>query len=174
MNTLVRTILAVVVVAALVTGFVPGGDGRCACGHGSACADPVPVDATIAPASAATVAQAAASVAAAVVASPPASAPAATGPLPKLIDLGADKCVPCRKMAPILEEAKKLYAGLAEVEFIDVWKNRDAGSKYGIRTIPTQIFFDAAGNELFRHEGFFSMEDIQKQFASMGVALPKP
>ena len=59
-----------------------------------------------------------------------------SGPLPKLIDLGAGKCIACKQMAPILEEAKKRYAGIADVEFIDVWVNKDAGSQYGIRMIP--------------------------------------
>lgn len=95
------------------------------------------------------------------------------GPRPKMVDLGAGKCIPCKKMAPILEEAKKLYEGKADIEFIDVWENKSAGEPYGIRMIPTQIFFDAAGKEVFRHEGFFPMEDIQKQFESMGVALKK-
>lgn len=99
--------------------------------------------------------------------------PAARGPLPKLVDLGAGKCIPCKKMAPILEEAKKLYEGLAEVVFIDVWENRDEGAKYGVRMIPTQIFYDATGKEVLRHEGFFPMEDIQKQFEAMGVVLKK-
>jgi thioredoxin 1 len=103
----------------------------------------------------------------------PATAPAITGPLPKLVDLGAKKCIPCKKMAPILEEAKKLYAGIAEVEFIDVWENRDAGSTYGVRTIPTQIFYDRDGKEVFRHEGFMPMEDIQKQFEALGAKLEK-
>ena len=67
--------------------------------------------------------------------------------LPRLVDLGADKCIPCKMMAPILEDLKKKYAGIFNVELVDVWKNPDAGKKYGIRLIPTQIFFDAAGKE---------------------------
>lgn len=99
-----------------------------------------------------------------------ASAPKAIpGPLPRLVDLGAGKCIPCKKMAPVLEEAKKRYEGRAEVVFIDVWEDRSAGEPYGIRMIPTQIFFDQAGKEVFRHEGFLPLEDIQKQFESMGV-----
>ena len=69
------------------------------------------------------------------------------------MDLGAGKCIPCKKMAPILEELKKEYAGRMEVEFIDVWKNPDAGKAYGVEMIPTQIFYDASGTELFRHTG---------------------
>ena len=43
--------------------------------------------------------------------------------LPRLIDLGADKCIPCKMMAPILEELRREYAGVFEVEIVDVWKN---------------------------------------------------
>jgi thioredoxin 1 len=93
--------------------------------------------------------------------------------LPKLVDLGADKCIPCKMMAPILEELKKEYAGVFDVEFIDVWKNPDAGKPYSIRVIPTQIFFDASGKELFRHEGFFSKEDILAKWKQFGVELTK-
>jgi len=93
--------------------------------------------------------------------------------LPRLVDLGAGKCIPCKMMAPILEELKKEYAGIFNVEFIDVWKNPDAGNKYSIRMIPTQIFFDAAGKELFRHEGFFSAEDILGKWQELGVDIEK-
>ena len=91
--------------------------------------------------------------------------------LPRLVDLGAGKCIPCRKMAPILEDLKKTYAGKLEVQFIDVWKDRDAGKPYRIRLIPTQIFFDAAGKEVFRHEGFFGKEDILAKWKELGVDL---
>ena len=91
--------------------------------------------------------------------------------LPKLVDLGADKCIPCKAMAPILKELKTEYAGRMDVEFIDVWKNPDAGKSYKIRLIPTQIFFDASGKERFRHEGFFGREDILGKWKELGVEL---
>ena len=74
-------------------------------------------------------------------------------------------------MAPILDELKEEYAGRMDVEFIDVWQNRDAVSQYGIQSIPTQIFFEAAGKELYRHEGFFAKEDILKKWRELGVDL---
>jgi len=92
--------------------------------------------------------------------------------LPRLLDLGADKCVPCKMMAPILEELKETYAGTMTVEFIDVWKNPAAAQPYRIKVIPTQIFFAADGAELFRHEGFYSREDILAKWRELGVALP--
>jgi thioredoxin 1 len=91
--------------------------------------------------------------------------------LPRLVDLGADKCVSCKMMAPILEELKEEYAGKMDVQFIDVWKNPDAGRKYGINLIPTQIFFDARGNERFRHEGFLGKDDILAKWKELGVDL---
>lgn len=101
-------------------------------------------------------------------------APSDTGEkkLPKLLDLGAKKCIPCKMMAPILEEMTKDYAGRMEVEFIDVWENAAAGQKYGIRSIPTQIFYGPDGQELFRHEGFISKEDILAKWSEFGYAFP--
>ena len=90
---------------------------------------------------------------------------------PRLLDLGATKCIPCKKMAPILEELKKEYVGRMDVEFIDVWQNRDAASQYGIESIPTQIFFDASGKELYRHQGFIAKDDILKKWQELGVDL---
>jgi len=100
-----------------------------------------------------------------------AAPPVAATKLPKLLDLGADKCIPCKMMAPILEELKREYAGRLEVEFIDVWKNPEAGQRYGIRMIPTQIFYDADGKELYRHVGFISKEDILSKWKELGVEL---
>jgi thioredoxin 1 len=99
---------------------------------------------------------------------------AAAAKLPKLIDLGADKCIPCKKMAPILEALREDCAGQFEVVFIDVWKNRQAAGAYGIKLIPTQIFFDADGHELFRHEGFYSRADILCKWEELGYAFTAP
>ncbi len=93
--------------------------------------------------------------------------------LPRLVDLGADKCIPCKMMAPLLVELRSEYEGTFKVEFIDVWKNPDEAPKYGIKLIPTQIFFDASGKELFRHEGFYSKEDILAKWTELGVELTK-
>lgn len=91
--------------------------------------------------------------------------------LPKLIDVGADKCIPCKMMAPVLDGLRKDYRGKLVVEFVDVWKNPDARRKYKIRMIPTQILYDGKGKELSRHEGYFSREDILAQFRKHGVKL---
>lgn len=77
-------------------------------------------------------------------------------------------------MKPILEDLTRTYADQFTVLFIDVWENREAGSKYGIRLIPTQIFYDAKGKELARHEGFLSKKDILAKWTELGITLKPP
>lgn len=106
-----------------------------------------------------------------VAASGSAEAPAARQKLPKLVDVGAGRCIPCKLMAPILAELKRDYADWFSTEFVDVWENPDAGKPYNIQIIPTQVFFDAEGKELFRHEGFFGKEDMLAKWKELGVDL---
>ncbi len=96
------------------------------------------------------------------------AAPAGKTALPVLLDLGADKCIPCKKMFPVLEALKKECPGRVEVKFIDVWKNPAEAEKYKVRVIPTQIFLDPSGRELFRHVGFFPKEKILAKFKELG------
>ncbi len=96
---------------------------------------------------------------------------AETAKLPKLVDLGADRCIPCKMMMPVLADLKTNYLGQLDVQFIDVWKDPDAGKPYKIKLIPTQIFYDAKGKERFRHQGFFSKEDILAKWKELGVDL---
>jgi thioredoxin 1 len=86
-----------------------------------------------------------------------------------MVDLGATECVPCKMMAPILEKLRKTYDGRAAIVFIDVWKNREQAPRFGIRAIPTQIFYDAGGHEVSRHVGFMSEAAIVEQLTRMGV-----
>jgi thiol-disulfide isomerase/thioredoxin len=89
-------------------------------------------------------------------------------PLPKLLDLGAGHCVPCKMMKPILDELQTGFAEQFETVYIDIAENRPAAREYGVRVIPTQIFFDADGNELFRHEGFMAKEDLLAKWQELG------
>lgn len=80
-----------------------------------------------------------------------------------LVDLGAKTCIPCRMMEPILAELDKDYKGKAAVVFIDVREDNASARRFGIRAIPTQIFFDKAGKEVSRHEGFMEKKAIADQ-----------
>jgi len=92
-------------------------------------------------------------------------------PMPRLVDLGAGKCIPCKAMAPILEELRTEYADTFKVIFIDVWENPPAAEPYNINLIPTQVFIDAEGKELWRHEGFLGKEEILAKWKELGVTL---
>ena len=89
--------------------------------------------------------------------------------LPKLIDLGSKSCIPCKKMAPILDSLREAYKGRAEIVFIDTRENRQAALDHKITLIPTQIFFDTLGVEKFRHVGFFPADSIVAHLRAIGV-----
>jgi thioredoxin 1 len=86
-----------------------------------------------------------------------------------LVDLGATECIPCKMMAPILRELEREYTGKAAVIFLDVWKDPAPARRTGIRLIPTQIFYDRTGKEVFRHEGFLDKKSIVAVFEKLGV-----
>jgi thioredoxin 1 len=91
-----------------------------------------------------------------------------------MVDIGARECIPCKMMAPILESLEKDYSGRAAIVFIDVWKNREEGRRFGIRMIPTQIFYDKSGKEVYRHEGFLDKDSIVAKLEALGVQSPYP
>lgn len=99
------------------------------------------------------------------------ASPVPTPKLPRLVDLGAGKCIPCKMMKPILDDLKTNYADRFTTVFIDVWEDREAGKPYGIEMIPTQIFYDAQGNERFRHVGFYGKDDILGKWKELGVDI---
>lgn len=76
------------------------------------------------------------------------------------IELGADRCIPCKAMQPIMKEIAEEFAGKVQVVFYDVWKDPRPARKYGIQLIPTQVFIDQEGKEIFRHVGYFPKDEI--------------
>lgn len=91
--------------------------------------------------------------------------------LPRLLELGSHNCIPCKMMVPVLDSLRSEYSGALAIDFIDVWEERTAGETYGIRSIPTQIFYNKEGAEIFRHEGFWSKGEIENKFRELGVEL---
>lgn len=93
--------------------------------------------------------------------------------LPKVVDFGDKFCVPCKLMAPALEELKAEQAGKVEVQFVSVGDkaNLPLAAKYNIKVIPTQIFFNADGREVWRHEGYISKHGILIKWKALGVEL---
>jgi thioredoxin 1 len=97
--------------------------------------------------------------------------PVHTPGMPRLLDLGSKGCTACTMLEPVLEELRENYIGKLQVDFIDVWEHEQVATDYGIEIIPVQIFFDAEGQELYRHQGFISAADIVAQFKELGIDL---
>lgn len=91
--------------------------------------------------------------------------------MPVLLELGSVTCVPCRMMAPILDEVQKEYADKLRVSFVDVKADREAARRYRVEAIPTQIVFAADGREVFRHTGYISKDDLVRQLKELGIGL---
>ena len=90
-------------------------------------------------------------------------------PLPKLLDFGRGKCIPCKTMAPILKELSEEYKDRVIIKIIEIDQESGLTTANRIRLIPTQIFFDSKNQEVFRHVGFMDKEKIKKVFDKMGV-----
>lgn len=88
---------------------------------------------------------------------------------PSMVDFGADGCRPCDMMTPVLASLKAKYEGKVNVLFVHVRKEQILAARYGIESIPVQVFFDKDGKEVFRHTGFFPQDEIEKKLSSMGV-----
>ena len=87
------------------------------------------------------------------------------------VELGSVKCIPCKKMQPIMKSIEEKYGDQVKVVFHDVWtpEGQPFGDKFGINAIPTQVFLDASGKEFFRHEGFFPEEELIEVLKGKGV-----
>jgi thioredoxin 1 len=89
---------------------------------------------------------------------------------PVLVDFGANSCMPCRQIRPILKEISQQYTGKATVLVIDVYKYKELAGEYHVQVIPTLIFFDKAGKEVFRHMGAWDKDSIVSKLKEAGAA----
>ena len=92
-----------------------------------------------------------------------------TNKLPIMVDFGAGTCLPCIQMKPIIEELQRELTARANILLIDVNENPVLTRKYKIMLIPTQIFFDAAGAEIYRHTGFYPKDSILVNLKKAGL-----
>lgn len=96
--------------------------------------------------------------------------------LPRMVDLGRGQCAPCRMMVPVLEELKRTYVGVIEIEYINIAQNPGAMEKLGlpVRAVPFQVFYDPTGKIVKRHYGYMSREEIIKAFKELGFDRKPP
>ena len=88
---------------------------------------------------------------------------------PTLADFGWRDCEPCKKMKIVLESLAAKYQGRMNVVIIEAYSHRDLMDKYDINAIPVQILFDGSGQEITRHTGFWSEEDITAELIKAGI-----
>lgn len=90
--------------------------------------------------------------------------PSESKPKVTFVELGSVNCVPCKAMKLVTDKLEKKYPKDLRIVFHDVWteQGEKAAAPYSIRSIPTQVFLDEKGKEFFRHEGYFSQDEIEK------------
>ena len=94
---------------------------------------------------------------------------ALTSGKPVLVDFGANSCVPCRQMRPVLKEVGTEYSEKAKVLVIDVYKNQNLAQDYKVFMLPTLVFFDSKGKEAFRSVGMMEKEKIVGKLKEIGT-----
>jgi thioredoxin 1 len=94
---------------------------------------------------------------------------ALTSGKPVLVDFGANSCVPCRQMRPILKEIGTEYSEKAKIVVIDVYKYQKLAQEYKILMLPTLVFFDPKGKEAFRNVGPLEKEKIIAKLKEIGM-----
>ena len=88
------------------------------------------------------------------------------------IELGSVNCVPCKQMQPVMKSIEEKYGEKVAVVFYDIWKpeQKQFAQKYNIKLIPTQVFLDKSGKEIYRHEGFLPVEEIETLLKNNGIS----
>ncbi|MCX5906296.1 MAG: thioredoxin domain-containing protein [Deltaproteobacteria bacterium] len=89
---------------------------------------------------------------------------------PVLVDFGSNSCIPCRQIRPILKELGQEYSGKAQILVVDVYKYKDLAKEFRVQMIPTLIFFDSSGKEVFRHMGAWDKASIVGKLKEAGAA----
>jgi len=95
---------------------------------------------------------------------------ALTSGKPVLVDFGANSCLPCRQIRPLLKEIRQEFTGKAQVLVLDVYQNKEVAGEYRVQVIPTLIFFDKSGKEVFRHIGPWDKASIVGKLKEAGAA----
>ena len=94
---------------------------------------------------------------------------ALTSGKPVLVDFGANSCIPCRQMRPVLKEVGTEYSEKAKILVIDVYKNQNLAREYKVLMLPTLVFFDSKGKEAFRSVGIMEKEKIVGKLKEIGM-----
>lgn len=87
------------------------------------------------------------------------------------LELGAESCIPCKMMKPIMRDIAAEYPGVVEVIFHDLYRDREVGQRWNVLVMPTQVFLDSEGREFFRHEGFYPKDELKEMLDNYLASL---
>lgn len=85
------------------------------------------------------------------------------------LELGSVGCIPCEQMVPVMDAVRQKHGARVDVVFRDVRRDPAIGRQWRVVLIPTQVFLDADGKEVFRHQGYFALADVLQVLKKMGV-----
>ena len=94
---------------------------------------------------------------------------ATAAPMVTFVELGSDKCIPCKEMRPVMDGVQATFGDQLKIVFYDVWEDEAPAKEYGIQYIPTQVFLDDKGVEFHRHTGFYPQEEIEALLVERGL-----
>ncbi len=86
---------------------------------------------------------------------------------PTVVDFWAEWCGPCRRMTPIIEELAAQYAGQVNIGKCNVDESQSLAASFGVMSIPTIVFFNAAGQEVSRIVGAQGKARVEKDIKEL-------
>lgn len=86
-----------------------------------------------------------------------------------VVEFGGQRCIPCLKMQPVLQELSKRFQGKARIGNFWIADHPEVARTHRVMVMPTQIIFDPSGKEVLRHQGYWELEAFQKALAGKGL-----
>ena len=86
-----------------------------------------------------------------------------------IMEFGGEHCIPCRAMQPILQDLQAALGSKAKVHNFWIQENPEVARRFKIMVMPTQVVFNAKGEEVLRHQGIFQADEFHAALAKVGL-----
>ncbi|MEJ2671958.1 MAG: thioredoxin family protein [Deltaproteobacteria bacterium] len=93
--------------------------------------------------------------------------PAAAKALPVLLEFGRKGCNICQRSESIVQAVKDQYPGRFEVRRFYINQEQSWFYRYKVAIVPSQVFLDAEGREVYRHAGVFKIDDLIRKLREL-------
>ena len=94
-----------------------------------------------------------------------------TAGLPRMVEIGSDSCATCIAMQQVVADLRTHHVGRLEVVSINLRQYPEQVKVWKVKFIPTQVFLDGQGRELYRHVGYLPRPAVEERFAALGFPL---